>query len=121
MNRDRICMCCLGFLIKPQKDLNTFDKQDEREPVIRARDPQLLHSCCTGAIILISVSQNWAFLVQNSFSCLVPKHVQCSVIVFCQYFNQIPGNAKNADNTDFQFCFFITHIRMVLLSSALPK
>lgn len=53
MNRDRMCVC-LGFLIKPQKDLKTFDKQNEHEPVIRACDPQLLHSHYATAIILIS-------------------------------------------------------------------
>lgn len=96
-------MCCLSFLIKPQKDLNTFDKQDEHEPVIRACDPptapQLLYSSHYSNFCRLALD----ILIEKLF--LMLSAIQCSIIVFCQHFNQMPSNAKNADNTDYQFCF----------------
>lgn len=106
MNRDRMCVCCLDFLIKLQKDLNAFDKQDEHEPVIRACyppiAPQPLYSSHYSNFCRLGLD----ILIEKLFIML--SAVQCSVIVFCQHFNQMPGNAKNADSTDYQFCFCIT-------------
>lgn len=88
MNRGRMCVCCLGFLIKPQKHFNTFDKQDEHEPVIRACDPRLLHTHCTAAIILISVDEDWTFLLKNCFLYLLLYKVVLlflvSILIRCQ-------------------------------------
>lgn len=56
------CWCCF-FLIKSQEDLNPFDKQDEHEHVIRVSDPQLLHSHCIPATILISIFEDCTFLL----------------------------------------------------------